>query len=68
MATSVGSFLQGCGRDNKRAAQKVGQWNNGSVPGVDRASFVTMKLEQQTGGQGHVATKATFRKVYPYVK
>ena len=68
MVASVGSFLHGCGRDNKRAAQKVGQWNNGSVPGVDRASFVKMKLEQQTGGQGHVATKATFRKVYPYVK
>ena len=67
LVASVGSFLRGCSKDEKHANWKVKQWTNGTVPRVDKTCFPKMKLEHQRGDKGAVATKGTFRRVYPYV-
>lgn len=65
---SVGSFLAAMGKDSNHAGVKVKTWASGSIAGVGRSSFQKMKLEQQRGGQGHVASRSTLQKVFPHVK
>ena len=65
---SVGSFLAAMGKDSNHAGAKVKTWANGSIAGVGRSSFQKMKLEQQRGGQGYVASRGSLQKVFPHVE
>ena len=65
---SVGSFLEALGKDKKAGYLKIPQWTNGSLPGVARSHFDFVKLEQQTGGKGWVASVETLRRIYRLTK
>ena len=61
---SVGSYLEALGKDKKAGYLKIPQWTNGSLPGVASSHFDFVKLEQQTGGKGWVASIDTLSRIY----
>ena len=63
---SVGSYLEALGKDKRAGYLKIPQWTNGSLPGVARTHFDYVKLEQQTGGIGWVASIDTLRRIYRF--